>query len=46
MEREEARDVTAASPAKRGTADMFHEVNKKYPMFCRLFFNKIGFFVG
>ena len=26
MEREEARDVTAPSPAKRGTADMFHEV--------------------
>ena len=26
MEREEARDVTAPSPAKRGTAEMFHEV--------------------
>ena len=38
MEREEARDVTAASPAKRGTADMFHEVNKKY-LRCR---TKIG----
>jgi len=25
MEREEARDVTAPSPARRGTADMFHE---------------------
>ena len=38
MEREEARDVTAPSPAKRGTADMFHEVNKKY-LRCR---TKIG----
>ena len=29
MEREEARDVTAPSPAKRGNADMFHEVRER-----------------
>lgn len=30
MEREEARDVTAPSPARRGTADMFHEVKYQF----------------
>ena len=30
MEREEARDVTAPSPAKRGNADMFHEVREVF----------------
>ena len=30
MEREEARDVTAPSPARRGTADMFHEVKSQF----------------
>ena len=29
METEEGRDVTAPSPAKRETADMFHEVKSQ-----------------